>query len=151
MVSYKVNDKIEAYVKMDGRVFSFESQVVHMDGDQVVVLWDKGSEVTPKMVHDGWPAHLEGLSVYALHTDPTHHQNGYGWGRVVRKVDPPRKTKQVHRNDPGGMVCLNCRSMVQYVSANMSDGSFCCRNCRLYKSWTLPKDITYIGYEGERD
>jgi hypothetical protein len=151
MVSLKVNDKIEAYVKLDGRVFSFESQVVHIHDDQVVVLWDKGSEVTPQMVHNGFPAYLEGLRVFHLQSDPEYHATGYGWGRVIRKIEPPKKTKQIHRTEPGGMVCMNCTNMVQYASANMSDGSFCCRNCRLYKGYMLPIGVTYIGYVGERD
>lgn len=151
MVLYKVNDRIEAYVKLDGRVFSFESFVVHLDGEQVVVIWDRGYEVTPKMVYDGWPTYLEGLKVFALNADSEYYQNGYGWGKVIRKVEDRKKTKQIHRHEPGGMVCLNCTKMVQYASSNMSDGSFCCRNCRLYKGYMLPKNIHYIGYQGERE
>lgn len=146
----KVGDKIEAKVKLNGRVYSFESQVVHFDGDHAVVLWDKGSEVTPQMICNGWPAHLEGAKVVHLHLDPQYFQMGRNWGRVVRKIECPKETRQVHRHEPGGMVCMNCGNMVQYASANMSNGSFCCRNCRLYKGYVLPRGIVYIGYEGER-
>jgi len=146
----EIGDKIEVYIKHHGQVYNFESRIVYVLSDtDVAITWDKGWEVQPKMINDGWPPPLEGTNVFVISTNPDHHQSGYGWGRVTRKIEN-EKVKQVHLKNPGGMICMNCNKMVQYSSANMSDGSFCCRNCRLYKSYMLPEDVTYLGYQGER-
>lgn len=158
-LNLQVGDQVEAYVKRDARSYTFKTEVLHittvMQGtdafDAAIVRWDKGFDITPNFIAMGFPAHLEGEKVFFLRQDPGYIQPGEEWGKVLRKLEKPKPVEQIRSHEPGGANCRVCNRMVQYASANMSDNSFVCRDCRLYKSWRIPDQITFVGFEGERE
>jgi hypothetical protein len=145
-------DRVEVFIKEDGRLFQFEVGLVHVDTKLAYIKWERGWVATPYLIANfDLPASLEGQKLYSLHFADYFNQAGYGWGKILRKIEPTMGTAQLRLKEPGGMFCAACNKMIQYASANMSDGSFCCRDCRQYKSWKLPDGITFVGYDGERN
>lgn len=146
----EIGDRVEVFIKEDGKVFQFETELVSVSEKNAFIKWERGWTCEPYHIANfNLPHSLEGQKLYRLNFSD-HIQNGYGWGKVIRKIEPYKGATQLNLKEPGGMFCVACSKMVQYASSNMSDGSFCCRDCRKYKSWKIPDNITFIGYCGER-
>lgn len=153
-LKYKVSDKVKVFIYEGGLVYEYQTEILFLDkrDGQAWVPFFKGDLVTPDVcAYYGFPTSMEGIHVYKVSINPNFYRSFSGWGKILSKVTEKPELKQKHSHEPGGMFCLACKSFVQYASVNMSNGSFVCRHCRKYKSWLIPEDAHFIGFEGERE